>query len=163
MTTPTPPSVTNVTQEMSTRKNAVSTTAQLVRRRHTAAEQDQILQAVLDESGGVCTCCAGRSSSLDRPHLDWEPYQRSDDGGPLLRGALCRSCKMALNRYVDGSKYQPTDLQMLWLTAYLQRPLRTAFDACPRLRQIVVDGTPSVTSSREWLEATRARLTGQSS
>lgn len=112
------------------RVNQRVTTAQLVDRRLTPEQQEALLLVVLDETDGACHCCKGGSGSQTRPHLDWSPTQRDDTGGPLLRGALCRSCKIAMNRYLDdGAKHKPDEEQVTWLQVYLTKPWRTPAEA----------------------------------
>jgi hypothetical protein len=147
------------------RKNAAVTTHQLVNRRYTKSWQDSLRVVVLHEQGGECASCDGQAPQTATPQIDWDPYERSEDGGPLLRGALCRSCKTALNRLMeDYSQYRPNRYQEEWLESYLARPLRTPEQVLPG---IVRDAQPAVVADRavagrEWLEAQRQRLTGQS-
>lgn len=89
--------------ENTDRHNAESTVRQRVKRWFPGPTLSSLQQAMESAQGGVCACCG--LPSRTRMGIDWSLDQEADDGCPLTRGVVCRSCKIAINRYVHPSKY----------------------------------------------------------
>lgn len=88
--------------ENTTRHNAESMVRQKVKRWF--PEGLEALQTALEDvQGGTCACCGHPSRT--RMGIDWSLDQTADDGCPLVRGVVCRSCKIAINRYVHPSRF----------------------------------------------------------
>jgi hypothetical protein len=76
---------------------------------------------VVREQEGVCACC--RQEGLDLT-LEWSLDEVADDGVPLARAAICRSCKIAVNRVIHPSKFVLDPGQLDLVEAYLKLPWR---------------------------------------
>lgn len=92
-----------------------------LRRRFYAEEVEAIRQRLVAEQGQVCACC-GDDRDPARLAIDWALDEQDDDGIPLLRGALCRSCKIAVGRYTRPSKFVLTPNALERVKAYVRRP-----------------------------------------
>jgi hypothetical protein len=73
-----------------------------LKRRFRPEEIDAITQCLVAEQRGACACCG----ILDFPlTIEWALDEVNDHNEPMLRGAICRRCKIAVNRYIRPSKY----------------------------------------------------------
>lgn len=73
------------------------------------------------EQEGVCACC--RQADLDLS-IDWSLDETTDDGIPCARAAICRSCKIAVNRVVHPSRFVLEPAQLAQVETYLRMPWR---------------------------------------
>lgn len=99
------------------RESAKRAVAQKLKRRLGAQVLDEIRVRMVAEQDGRCACC-GDERDLN---IDWSLDDVADDGLPLTRGAICRSCKIAVNRVVFPSKFVLTDEQLTMVEKYLGR------------------------------------------
>ena len=94
-----------------------------MKRRFDPVELDLLLQAVTTEQRGFCACC-GEEPSRVGLGLDWALTEVTDTGLPMVRGALCRPCKIAVGRVTVSSRFTLLPKTLARVERYLERPWR---------------------------------------
>lgn len=92
---------------------------------------DAIRERLTTEQAGACACC-GRSGKGVALNTHWALEETNDEGIPMLRGAICRSCKIAVNRVVHPSRFVLQAQHLAMVEVYLRRPWQDANDVLVR-------------------------------
>lgn len=79
-----------------------------------------ITRQLTTDQGGRCGCCNGEPGPSGLT-IEWSLDETDDDGTPMLRGVLCRRCKIAVNRYIRPSKFTLVPSVHAMVEAYVQR------------------------------------------
>lgn len=99
-------------------------------------ERETLHAAVVSAQRGKCACC-DRATDLN---LDWSIDQTSEkDGLPLFRAAVCRSCKIAINRVIHPSRFVLSAERLAMVNAYMMRAWRDPMTVLTRGVQVRED------------------------
>jgi hypothetical protein len=82
----------------------------------------EIEQAMTAAQGGNCACCGRPSRSGLK--IEFSLDQVADDGCPLARAAICRSCRIAVNRIIFPSRFVLVPAVLAQVEQYLRLPWR---------------------------------------
>lgn len=83
------------------------------------------------EQAGACACC-GLSGKGVRLNSHWSLDDTNDEGLPMVRAAICRSCKIAVNRVLHPSRFVLQASQLAMVEVYLRRPWQDVNDVLVR-------------------------------
>jgi hypothetical protein len=103
-------------EENVTEASARRTAHNRVTRRFTKEEVEAIRQRLVAEQDGACACCLTITDALT---VEWSIDEYDDDNIPSLRAAICRRCKIAVNRYIRPSKFVLTPKTLERVSRYV--------------------------------------------